>query len=81
MTLLYGIPYLSIFIRYIWYDVLKRGPFRKIMLPIVKNVNTNWSLKDLASVQPMSQPQGQSFYVDFVSSKIKRKWYQLEKRK
>jgi len=64
-TLLFGIPYLSRLIRCVWYDIFKRGPFRKIAFPIILKANYNIVVRDLISVQPMDTPTSLVFYVDF----------------
>jgi len=63
--LLFGIPYLSRLIRYIWWDILNRGPFGKLAFPIIKRVDYNSAIRDLINVQPMDGPMGTVFYMNF----------------
>lgn len=39
--------------------------FDKIIFPIIKNISPVQSIQSIFSVQPMSAPQGLTFYLDF----------------
>lgn len=62
---------------YGWY--FGRTQFRKFIFPAIKNFDYKGFSEEIMSIQPMSEPKDQVFYVDYVYTKKKR-WYQFWKK-
>ena len=63
---------------YDWY--FRKTQFRKFTFPAIKNFTyPSLSVADIMSVQPLKEPKGTVFYMDFVYTK--RQWYEFWKRR
>ena len=63
-----------------WYDRKFGRDWAKFTFPIIKTYCDNHPLSiDLINVQPMNEPSGQIFYLDFIYTK--KKWWQFWKNK
>lgn len=57
----------------LWSDPPKEPDFSNFVLPIVRNVNYSAIARQLITVQPMSLPTGNIFYMDYAYGEDKTK--------
>jgi hypothetical protein len=64
---------------YWWYSIKFGKDYSKWTFPIITNYCDTHPLSiDLVSIQPMNEPPGQIFYLDYI--KEKQKWWQFWKK-
>jgi len=61
---------------YLWIFRKRSGRFSKFTMPIIKRVCPEFITKDFVSVQPMNEPSGKVFYLDFKHGEPNTKHYQ-----
>ena len=54
--------------------------FSKFICPIIRQTFPDLITSEIINVQPMSGHIGQTFYIDYIYPKPRRKWYQFWKK-